>query len=719
MSTLHDPNNQKHKSPSASRSDATDRLVVKRPLTVSLTIALLLGVIIPVSAAMLFVYYRSASSSEQLFQAMEQDMKENIFKHLVAVREIKKYQIEEYFTREMLDTEIFTRSQDVITLFDKLHDYHETSGATADTPFVVGTPEYKKIADDYGKYILQYDKDMGTYNIFMIYAPHGHVMFSAKKRADLGTNLANGPYKDSDLAKLWAKVKSTGKSAFIDFAPYAPAGGDPTAFMGTPLRDKNGRIIGVIAVQLSVNQIDHVMQERDGMGETGETYLVGPDRLMRSDSYIDPKNHSVKASFANPATGSVDTEAVNAALQGKNGENIIDDYNGSRVLSAYTPIKVFGDRWALIAEINEKEAFGSVFENQKNRDEALASMAVWTAVLWGVCLLTIVLVGGWVHHYVARPIRNIAMAAVAVARGDLNVRVPAKGKSETGVLARAIQSMVDGIRNIAEQVNTAGAKMVSASREQAEGAKNQSTATEQMSGAATELMASAKQMTESGSSVTGQAEQAADECNSGTTSIQNAIQGINGIHERVEKIANYMAELGGKSQQISGVLDIITELSEQTNLLSLNASIEAAGAGEAGKRFAVVASEIRKLAERAGDSTGEIRNLIDSVQKTINATIMATEEGTKAAQEGVRLTKEVDESFTRIAERVTSTRQSAKVIEMGSRQQATAIGQLEKAVKEVDSSAQETASTANQLDANAHALLEAAKQLQNHEQQAV
>jgi len=187
----------------------------------------------------------------------------------------------------------------------------------------------------------------------------------------------------------------------------------------------------------------------------------------------------------------------------------------------------------------------------------------------------------------------------------------------------------------------------------------------------------------------------------------------------VEKIAEHMLDLGGKSQQISGILDIITELSEQTNLLSLNASIEAAGAGEAGKRFAVVASEIRKLAERATDSTVEIRALIDSIQETVNTTIMATEEGTKAVQQGVRMSEEVEASLQRIAQQVATTTESAKSIEMGSRQQATAIQQMEEAVRNIDAAAQQSEATARQVDVEANTLLESARRLQKSDQQSV
>ncbi len=318
---------------------------------------------------------------------------------------------------------------------------------------------------------------------------------------------------------------------------------------------------------------------------------------------------------------------------------------------------------------------------------------------------------------ISSPIRRAAGFAQAVASGDLTGRIAAEDipKDEVGDLAAAMNQMTENLGEIVGQIDTAAAETVTASQAQAQGAKNQSVTTEEMTSTVSELLASTKKMAENATSVSDQADLAAKECASGKVSVESTVHGIKGIHERVEKIAAHMLELGSKSQEISGVLDIITELSEQTNLLSLNASIEAAGAGEAGKRFAVVASEIRKLAERATDSTGEIRSLIDGVQETVNATIMATEEGTKSVAEGVRLTEEVDKSFGRIAEQVASTTESVKAIELGSRQQTTAVEQMEGAVKNVDTAAQETAETARQLDTNAQALLTTARRLQGNE----
>ncbi|HID22291.1 MAG TPA: DUF3365 domain-containing protein [Planctomycetaceae bacterium] len=306
-------------------------------------------------------------------------------------------------------------------------------------------------------------------------------------------------------------------------------------------------------------------------------------------------------------------------------------------------------------------------------------------------------------------LRNVARICQAVADGDYSEEVQVK--SENDLLAKAANRMIAKLREVSEQINAAGVRMVAASREQAEGARNQAAAMAEMTSSVTELAASAKQVSESGGTVAEQASLAAQECEAGTASVQEAVKSIKGIQERVEKIAQHMLDLGRKSQQITGILDIITELSEQTNLLSLNASIEAAGAGEAGKRFAVVASEIRSLAERATQSTTEIRSLIDEIQETTNAAIMATEEGAKAAQEGVRLTVDVERSFEQIAERVAATAQSAKAIEMACRQQATAIDQIEETVQSLDSAAQQSEETAQKVDVEARALLESARKL--------
>ena len=256
----------------------------------------------------------------------------------------------------------FARSKDISILWEKLVQYHKDTGVTADGPYDVTTPEYNEIYDTYGQVLNQFQKESGFYDVFIICAKHGHIMYSAAREKDLGTNLGHGPYKESGLAKLRTKLIKSNEAVLVDFEPYVPSNNEPASFAGYPIRNENGGLLGMVAFQLPLDQINHIMQARHGMGKTGETYLVGPDKLMRSDSFLDPDNHSVIASFANPEKGSVDTEAVRETFAGKSGSKVITDYNGNQVLSCYDTIKIKDLTWAVIAEIDVAEAFSPIDE---------------------------------------------------------------------------------------------------------------------------------------------------------------------------------------------------------------------------------------------------------------------------------------------------------------------------------------------------------------------
>ena len=176
------------------------------------------------------------------------------------------------------------------------------------------------------------------------------------------------------------------------------------------------------------------------------------------------------------------------------------------------------------------------------------------------------------------------------------------------------------------------------------------------------------------------------------------------IRRQVELIVNHMLDLGRKSQQIGGILEIINELAEQTNILAINATIEAAGAGEAGRRFAVVAEEIRKLADRVGGSTKDIRTLIDEVRSAVNTTVMATESGSKSVEVGARQFGEVAAAFGQIARLVATTTDAAREIELSTKQQTTAVEQVDVAIsnvaqatREAEASSGQSLQTASQL----------------------
>lgn len=283
------------------------------------------------------------------------------FEKLEAQHDLKTAMLTSYFEKAIRDMEMFSRSKDVQDLYENLVQYHHDTNVSANGAYNVKSFAYEQIWKDYGKNVTQFQKDTGYYDIFMVCAKHGHVMYSTAKEIDLGTNLNTGPYKDSGLAKIWRKTIQNRKTSIVDFEPYTPSNGEPASFIGVPMFD-DGVLQGIMVVQLSIDHINDIMSIRAGLGKTGETYLVGPDKLMRSDSFLDPEFHSVRGSFANPDKGKIDTESVLWALAGEDKADVILDYNNNPVLSVAAPFKILDLTWAILAEINVAEAFSPIDE---------------------------------------------------------------------------------------------------------------------------------------------------------------------------------------------------------------------------------------------------------------------------------------------------------------------------------------------------------------------
>ncbi len=248
-------------------------------------------------------------------------------------------------------------------------------------------------------------------------------------------------------------------------------------------------------------------------------------------------------------------------------------------------------------------------------------------------------------------------------------------------------------------VQSSSAELQSAANQQASGMKEQTISMNEIATTISELLATSRQIAESSQRVAQIAEQTATSARSGDSTVDTAQTSIEGIRRQVDQIVGHMVDLGKKSQQIGSVLDIVAELAEQTNILSINATIEAAGAGETGKRFAIVADEIRKLADRVGASAKEVRGLIDDVRSSVNTTVMATETGSKAVEAGTRQFTDVASAFKAIADLVATTTEAAREIELSTKQQATAVEQVNLAISNVTQAARETeASTSQTLE---------------------
>jgi methyl-accepting chemotaxis protein len=252
------------------------------------------------------------------------------------------------------------------------------------------------------------------------------------------------------------------------------------------------------------------------------------------------------------------------------------------------------------------------------------------------------------------------------------------------------RSLTSQIGTAVQHMQSSSSELQVASNQQTMGAREQSTAMKEITTTMNELLVTSKQIAESAQRVAHIAAQTAIGASSGEQTVTKANDSIGSIKRQVDLIVTNMLDLGKKSQQIGGILEIINELAEQTNILAINATIEAAGAGENGKRFAVVADEIRKLADRVGGSTKEIRGLIDDIRAAVNTTVMTTEGGTKAVEAGALQFSEVAVAFRQIVSLVSTTTEATREIELSTKQQSTAVSQVNIAVSNVAQAARET-----------------------------
>jgi methyl-accepting chemotaxis protein len=258
------------------------------------------------------------------------------------------------------------------------------------------------------------------------------------------------------------------------------------------------------------------------------------------------------------------------------------------------------------------------------------------------------------------------------------------------------RSLSGKIGQAVQHIESSSTELQSAANQQASGARESSTAMNEITTTISELLATSRQIAESAQRVTHIAEETARAAKAGDQTVQKTRDSVSSIKRQVDLIVTQMLDLGKKSQQIGGVLEIINELAEQTNILAINATIEAAGAGDAGKRFAVVADEIRKLADRVGGSTNDIRTLVEDIRAAVNTTVMTTEGGTKAVDAGARQFVEVTAALEQITGLVRTTTAAAREIELSTKQQSTAVEQVNIAISNVVQATKETEASSNQ-----------------------
>ncbi|MEO5358161.1 MAG: methyl-accepting chemotaxis protein [Nitrospirae bacterium YQR-1] len=569
------------------------------------------------------------------------------------------------------------------------HDYISGNpypvGSKGKLDYAAGDNTYNSVHKKYHKILRNYTRKFGYYDMFLIDAETGNIVYTVDKELDFGTNLISGPYSDSGLGRAFAAAvesKEKGFAKLIDYDPYAPSNNAPAGFIAAPIFDGDKKI-GVLVFQLPIDKVSDIMtSSKDwksvGLGLTGECYIVGDDFHMKTnsrpliesqDSFIrslqklgvDKKiTDEIKRHNTSVEILKVNTADVKESLAGISDSHIgALNYLNVPSLIAHAPINIPGLKWVIIVEESEAQALKTSHE--------LFNIMWILGIITAACVIAI-------SYFVSRSL------SIPLNRG-----------------INTISSSTTEISSTVEQHERTAAQQASA--------VNETTTTMD------ELSASFKQSSEQARTASDGAGQVLIMVNEGVVNINEMLHGMTVLKERVEATATRILQLSEKTTRIESIASVVSDFANETKMLAMNAAVEAVRAGEHGKGFSVVAMEIRKLAEQSKKSAEEISDVVAEIQKATNSTVMVTEESTKTVDKEMELAENTAETFNKLTTVIRSSAENIQQIFLNIQQQSAAITQVVDAMGSINRGVKETSAGITQTKQGIRSLNDVAKEL--------
>ncbi len=477
-----------------------------------------------------------------------------------------------------------------------------------------------------------------------------------------------------------------------------------------PVKNPDGKILGSVEVLSDFQPLLENMfpgKNRHFLLLMNQSFLDITHRLQDSEKYpvVAEKYIQVMGKNSDPIKNLLDPELI------QQGQQNLSMFFGQTLALAAFPVNDY-----------KLEQIGvMVLGMDVSKEHQRIRKIIWMQVgLLITILVVITFIGSlMMNRFVLSPIALIIRFMERISKGDLATSLKLETQDEVGQLARSMDETVHSFGTMVKKIAEAAFSLTKHARDisfnldnQASAASEQSASVSEITATMTEFSATSQQIAENADVVLEIAENALNFANDGAQSVSAVTEKMEEIHQDNQKTAVGIQELGHRTREITKIMEIINSIADQTKLIAFNAAIEASSAGEAGKRFGVVAVEIRRLADNVVESTKEIEGKIHEIQTAVNQMVINSEKSGKSVHEGMAFSSHTTEKLLSIVDESRSTRDAAKQISLSTQQQKTASKQVVTALQEIDEGSRQTTQGAKQVSDTGKELEKLAEQLE-------
>jgi methyl-accepting chemotaxis protein WspA len=626
--------------------------------------------LVPCGTVTVLLYWISSEATRELVR-----------RNLRGIAESKAAELEEFALSRLREAGALAR---VPTMIEAATDLSKTRRKNP-----VNAADIRVHEQKYLTYLAGYADTFGYPNIYL-FDPDGTLLLRIKEGLDIGSKVQEGPLKATEFAGVVDRAKTLLQTELSDYQQYLGAK-EPIAFIATPVLNKDGAVVGVIVLELNNEQVFEVFADYAGLGDTGET-LVGT-RVGDEVVAVAPLRHEKDAAFRiKVRLGELRSVALQQAVQGQRGSGQALDYREKPCVANWMYLPSF--RWGMVVKQDVDEAYAPITRQ-------------WyaAAILLAVTVVGVVLVALVVARTLSRPVRAAARVAQSVAAGDLTEQVTVHASGETGQLLASIQKMSDYLRGLIGKIQMSSVTLMSTATEIAATSKQQDqtiaefgASTNQAAAAVKQIAATSRELLETMNQVSDTAAKTATMASEGQASLNGMDKTMRHLADSTGSINSKLAIISERARNINLVVTAITKVADQTNLLSINAAIEAEKAGEYGLGFLVVAREIRRLADQTAVATLDIERMVTEMQQSVSTGVMEMDKFSEQVRHGVEEVGRIGGQLGEIISAVKLSTERFEQVNQGMNAQSLGAEQIREAMIRLSDGANQTARSLSEFN---------------------